>query len=315
MKKLYPIGSLKFTVFDEEECLAFLRTHGIELTNDIHEASVLVQRDLDLNKLPEATQYITALSPSPKPVLVWTHEPRFCKTDQHLVTTDDGFHFHIMNLYTRNVHLSNFTFYGKNIDQHLQHVTKVSFASRPVAALATWVAEEKQPFQLQGIDIDLSIKRQRLITDAYHQQLADIYGRNWPADMATGESRGPGWHLNKLDILKNYQFNIALENTAFEHYCTEKIWDSIKSYCLPVYSTFNNSIATLFPSDSFIDFDQFSCNEHLIAFIRSMSHAEYLRRLNTCIDVYNDLYLRIDVRAEKEKALEKIIEKIAYLTA
>jgi hypothetical protein len=213
-------------------------------------------------------------------------------------------------MYTGNVYFSNFTFYGRNIDRIVPAVKDVAFSHKPIAGLATYVSEEKQPFVLNDIDIDLTVKRQKLLYEGYAAGVLDIYGRKWPDQISIAESRGPGWQNIKLGILQNYQFNIAMENTACNYYCTEKIWDSIKCHCLPVYSGFNNKIYDTFPKNSFIDYDEFGSNRELLLFIKNMSKQEYLSRLNVCIQTFNEVYSALDVKKEKQKALMAIANKV-----
>jgi hypothetical protein len=163
---------------------------------------------------------------------------------------------------------------------------------------------------LNDLDIDLTVKRQRLLLAAYHAGIADIYGKGWPGQIAVAESRGQGWHSRKLEILKNYQFNLCMENTAFDYYCTEKIWDSIKSYCLPIYSGFNNRIYETFPDNSFVDYHKFRDKEELLLFVRNMSWQEYLERINRCISAFNQVFTTVDIKKEKRRSLDAIIDRV-----
>lgn len=40
---------------------------------------------------------------------------------------------------------------------------------------------------------------------------------------------------NKLEFLKNFKFNICAENLVYDAYVTEKVFDSIRSDCIPLY--------------------------------------------------------------------------------
>jgi hypothetical protein len=144
--------------------------------------------------------------------------------------------------------------------------------------------------------------------------LVDVYGRFWPDNIALSESRAGDWHTTKLNILKNYQFNICLENTNFDYYCTEKIWDSISSGCLPIYFGQGNRIYEDFPKDSFLDYAKFDDAHTLFEAIRDMSPQEYCLRMNRCIEVYNRLSEKHDFVEQRALMLLKIVDKIAEIT-
>lgn len=312
MTYLFPIEPLKHTVFEHPESLQFFREQGVVLTDDPYRADVFVMRHYNplLGFRPGRT--VKKRLREGVPLLLWTHEPRFCYTDKDIMFLK-GTVIQVMNMYTRNVLFSNFTFYGKFADGILAPATNISFSPQSVVGLATHVDPDKQPFIMGGVDIDLTVKRQKLLYDGFRLGMADIYGVGWPSAMKIKASRGKGWHKGKIGILSNYQFNICLENTAFEYYCTEKIWDSIKGYCLPVYSSFNNRIYDTFPKNSFIDFDDFANNDELLQFIRNISPQEYLTRLNLCIETFNHVHATTDFRMERQRALMAVVDKLKTL--
>jgi hypothetical protein len=311
MIHLFPIGSIKNTVFEKADCIQFLNQHQIGLTENIQQADIFIIRTCFFSEIKMNDLILSKLK-SGTPVLLWTHEPRFCPTDEELIYVE-GIPVHVMNVYTRNVYFSNFTFYGNSADRLLSAVDDVSFSPKPIVGLATYVLEERQTLILQGINIDLGVKRQNLLYEGYCDGCVDIYGVGWPLSLHIPESRGLGWHKKKIGILQQYQFNICMENTAFDYYCTEKIWDSIKGFCLPVYSGFNNRIYETFPKNSFIDYDDFSDNRELLLYIKSMSRREYLDRLNVCIQTFNEVYTALDFAGEREKAFTAIVEKVSNI--
>jgi hypothetical protein len=135
--------------------------------------------------------------------------------------------------------------------------------------------------------------RCRYALSGRERYILDIYGNKWPEGY-TIDNSGYGfekqrpWWIEKIDILKTYKYNLCFENTACGYYVTEKIWHAIFSYCLPIYTSFNSNIYETFPQDSFIDAFLFKDENELFDYIESMSEDEYLRRLNICIDVFND---------------------------
>ncbi len=75
----------------------------------------------------------------------------------------------------------------------------------------------------------------------------DLYGRDLPPDL---ESRGTVF--NKANILAPYYYNLAIENYADnDWYVSEKLWDALLGWCLPIY--YGGSAADrLLPPGSFL---------------------------------------------------------------
>lgn len=46
---------------------------------------------------------------------------------------------------------------------------------------------------------------------------------------------------NKLDYLRQYRFNLTPENSNYDGYCTEKIFEAIHAGCIPIYNGSNNN--------------------------------------------------------------------------
>lgn len=310
MIKLFPLTAMNHTVFNKTADLAYLREHSIELTESMEKADIFVARKLKPAIFKMLDEWPIRHRMPNKPLLIWTHEPRYAATSSPLITNLLSVPVHVMNMYTNDVFFSNFTMYGNKIGQPLENIREVVFAPRPICALATYVYSANQQFMIEGVNLDLAMKRQLLILRGHQAGVVDVYGKGWPENISLAESRHTNRETSKLGILANYQFNICLENTAWPYYCTEKIWESIKGYCLPVYSSFNNRIYETFPEDSFIDFDRFGSEDELLLFATNMSKKEFLRRMNICIDVYNHACNTIDMVQEKKKSLDALINKI-----
>jgi hypothetical protein len=92
----------------------------------------------------------------------------------------------------------------------------------------------------------------------------DIYGRNLPATVQTiGELQ------NKWYGMAPYYYNLAIENyTDNSWYVSEKLWDALLSWCLPIY--YGGSAADrLLPSGSFLRLP--SLDEKGVAYIREIT--------------------------------------------
>jgi len=76
---------------------------------------------------------------------------------------------------------------------------------------------------------------------------------------------------DKLEVLRRYKFNICFENaTNVESYITEKIFDSFKAGCVPVYLGSSN-IDSLIPKKTFIDFRDFKTLNELNKYLVDMN--------------------------------------------
>ena len=75
---------------------------------------------------------------------------------------------------------------------------------------------------------------------------------------------------DKLKTLKKYKFNVCFENAInVESYITEKIFDSFKAGCVPIYLGSSN-IDELIPKNSFIDFRDFKTLDELNTYLVAM---------------------------------------------
>lgn len=119
----------------------------------------------------------------------------------------------------------------------------------------------------------------------------------------------------KLEILKNYHFNLCFENTNTDYYCTEKIWDSIKAGCLPIYYGNGNKIYEDFPKNSFLDYCDFKNASDMFEYVENMDEREFRQRMNLCIKVFNEVYEKRKIHKlyqgkYDEEMLLKIVHKI-----
>ncbi|NEO87992.1 MAG: glycosyltransferase [Spirulina sp. SIO3F2] len=94
--------------------------------------------------------------------------------------------------------------------------------------------------------------RHRLRMDFLHllreQQVPfALYGRGLPADV-----NSQGELLNKANALEPYRYNLAIENYASnDWYVSEKLWDALLAWCLPIYYG-GDAADRLLPPGSFL---------------------------------------------------------------
>jgi hypothetical protein len=162
---------------------------------------------------------------------------------------------HVMNIYSGDVLLSNLAFAGWSMQKDLPF-KRLEDCPEPgrarIVGLVGYVPDP-QPRIVQGENRDLNWLRMALLKYGAVHGLIDIYGANWPAGMSKENSRAGNWWARKREILSQYEICVALENTTFDYYCTEKIWQALSGGCLPIYYGQGNRIYDTFPRHSFID--------------------------------------------------------------
>lgn len=85
---------------------------------------------------------------------------------------------------------------------------------------------------------------------------------------------------NKLDILNDYKFTIAFENDSYPGYTTEKIFEPMLKYSMPIYWG-NPLIGKEFNAKSFINYFDFDDEDSVIDFIIQVDND---------IDKYYEIY-------------------------
>jgi hypothetical protein len=115
----------------------------------------------------------------------------------------------------------------------------------------------------------------------------DLYGEGWQRrHPAIGRRqharvlqayRGPV--QDKLATLAGYRFALAIENTRFAGYVSEKLFDCLYAGTVPVYDGAPD-IAQYVPPEAFIDVRQFGDCASLERFLRGVSESEAQRYLD-----------------------------------
>lgn len=99
----------------------------------------------------------------------------------------------------------------------------------------------------------------------------DLYGRGLPAwaQVNRGQTRTYGPVANKWHAIAPYTYNLAIENFADnEWYVSEKLWDALLAWSLPIY--YGGSAADrMLPPGSFLRLP--SLDEHGIAYVREIT--------------------------------------------
>ncbi len=303
---------MKYTPFTKSDCVEYFQNEGVFIVNDPKEADVLVTRKYPLSM----RQYVAAIKSGVRKILVWTHEPRFATKEISQQKLFPGIDVYFMTMYTHDVYLNNYApYYGfRKLPYNEVSADHWSDRSHSMVALARYLKPYTLfPFKKDGRNIDLRKQRQEMILKGKSCGFVDVYGRGWPGNIVEDEEDIPGkdWVERKINILKNYKFNLALENTNWPNYVSEKLWNSIESGCLPVYYGDHNNIYKDFPKGSFVDYVHFNSHQDLFEYLQNMSEDEFTERLNLCFDTYKSVYQRIaQDRPRMHEVLDRIIDKL-----
>lgn len=309
--KVYRIGSFAYVPFGgfNEMDLPFLKKHGIIITDDIKEAQILVSQNRKY-----LTKYFYKYLNSKK-YLIWTNEPRFNTHLKNIKKEVFGLvNCHIMNLYTEDVFASPLSFHGHLFTDKLKLIQgDFEFENKKIVGLISHFKGLNMPAVWKnGKDIDLIKVRTRIALEGHQQEKLDIYGRGWLEGVSKEDSRSGNWGGRKAEILTQYHFNLCFENTATYYYTTEKIWDSIKHYCLPIYYGEYTGIYEIFPKNSFIDYSLFQSPSELFDYIHNIDENEFKERMNRCIETYNKICDKGDTFLKEQRVmmLQAIVDKI-----
>jgi hypothetical protein len=313
--KVFKAFPMPHTPFERPKDVLFLTALGVRMSQKVGDCDVVVVQTL--RSLFFLKEFL--FSARNKRFLVWTHEPRFNTTFSSIKKFFFFPAIHIMNTYTGDVYFNN---YHHAYDLHklfpMQLLTKENFnqfKTRKIAALMSYQAPQMTKLMNGAINMDLAVLRNSIALEGYAQGKVDIYGNGWPKNvMVVENSRAGKWHVRKMEILKKYHFNLCFENTNSDYYCTEKIWDSIGSGCLPIYYGKGNKIYEDFPKGSFIDYAEFQSPQELFDYIETMPAEEFRKRMNLCIDVGNQLRQKMVYEMTREKIFTNIVNKLREVT-
>ncbi|HBE21543.1 MAG TPA: hypothetical protein DDW51_29105 [Cyanobacteria bacterium UBA11367] len=319
MIEILKVGDMSFTPFTNKEDIKFLKEKGIRVIDNL-------DCDLFVASKTYALSRIRYRFGSKKKYLVWTSEPR---KEPNFKNKIDGLFWipeiHIMNAYTGDIYLNNYTFpftddffktYWETDELELLNEDNFpNFKHKKVAALMVYRNDQKKwSLKRQGRELDLCYLRTQIVLEGHKLNQVDVYGQDWPKGISIENSRGGDWQNSKAKIMPNYHFNLCIENTNSDYYCSEKIWDSIRYGCLPIYYGEGNKIYEYFPKNSFLDYCDFNSPEKLFKYIDAMDVQEFRERMNLCIGVFNQVREKVKLSNPDQNMLLKIVQKIESIT-
>jgi len=178
-------------------------------------------------------------------MLIWSNEPINTMVEPTFRWSRFQPVAHVMNLYTIDVFLNNFTFQTLSSVVGLPIKGNLPFKSwehcppsgkAKIVGVMEYVGNPKRRI-VRGVNRDLNWLRMAFLQEGWKLRRVDIFGADWPDGMSKGDSRRlPAWHEHKLELLREYDICLAVENTTYDYYCTEKIWQSLAGGCLPIFT-------------------------------------------------------------------------------
>ena len=267
-------------------------TNNIKIVNNLEKADVIYSSRIK--------NLMTLIYKYPKKkFIVFTHEPFWDITRQKKINRM-GKNITIINCYTGKMYLNNYYYFPfkhshLKLVNHLDQEANTNYINKKkkVCILASYHGE-----LINKTTEELCSMRNKLGMFGNKLGITDIYGQGWPKGYSQENSRSGRWRMRKKDILKNYYFNICFENSYIKYYVTEKLWDSIRCYNLPIYKG-SPWIYEIFPKNSFLDYNDYSSPKELYNAITQMSYQEWCKRLNICIKVFNKI-----LRTQNEKTIK-----------
>jgi hypothetical protein len=117
----------------------------------------------------------------------------------------------------------------------------------------------------------------------------DLYGFDWNKPVTFLQKRFKTKYLkfksykgtikNKAELFPKYKFALVYENARIPGWITEKIFDCLRSNCIPIYLGAPN-IVEYVPEDLFIDRTKFSNDQQLVDYLINFDEGVYNQYIN-----------------------------------
>lgn len=129
----------------------------------------------------------------------------------------------------------------------------------------------------------------------------DFYGRRWELN----DSRYKGSPHNKSDAIADYQYSIAIENSSYDNYVTEKFFDLVVCNTVPIYYGAPN-ITEVYPENSFIHIDFSGPIEDTVEQITDVYYNDdYELRLPYVLEAKNLYYTKYNIFSFLENLIKE----------
>jgi glycosyltransferase involved in cell wall biosynthesis len=183
-----------------------------------------------------------------------------------------------------------FTYYDDMIDN--KRFFKLNYATDIPSTIHQDIKRKKQFCTMiagcKYVKHELSLYPHRIDAikwfEKHHPDDFDLYGIGWnPLEYPSYKGR----IKSKLEVLKNYKFSICYENIRdIKGYITEKVFDSLKAGCVPIYWGAKN-VSDHIPKGCFIDKRDFPDYESLYAYLKEMNDEDYQKYLKNIEAFFN----------------------------
>lgn len=111
------------------------------------------------------------------------------------------------------------------------------------------------------------------------------------------------WGSGKLDFIRNYNFNLAIENTKCEYYITEKIIEAFNSRTIPIYYGSKYLINEFVNKNAFINITDMNDTD-IINLIKKCNNVNYI------VDTLNTYQPIIFNKSYFEETYNNLVTKI-----
>jgi len=119
----------------------------------------------------------------------------------------------------------------------------------------------------------------------------DFYGRRWELS----DPRYKGSPYNKSEAIVDYQYSIAIENSSYDNYLTEKFFDLIVCNTVPLYYGAPN-VSGIYPDNSFIALDFSGPIEKTVEQVIDIyNNDDYETRLPHVLEAKNLYYTKYNI--------------------
>lgn len=152
-------------------------------------------------------------------------------------------------------------------------VEPVPFAARRWLASISANKRVKNPLELYTERRRALVRLARAIPDQF-----DFYGMGWDGSRLGKSPCFRGEAKDKAQVFSRYRFALVYENAQVPGYVSEKIFDAMRSGCVPVYLGAPN-VADYVPPECFVDRRRFPSDAALAEHLGAVSEVEHRRHL------------------------------------
>jgi glycosyl transferase family 10 (putative fucosyltransferase) len=304
MATVFFADPMDHTPFEARQRDLYLPAVGLSVAALAEEADVIVGRRLSS---------VSPLFRLKKRYYIWTHEPRWAPIgeryirDQAWDTTVAVSSAFNGDVYVSPLHYIDFV--PLQLDDVMR---KARQKTERCAFLGTYRADAS--VYVGGVNRDLTAFRQSLALYLQGAGLCKIYGRGWPEHFKTeGESRGPGWHIVKREILSRFQYNLAVENTLAHNYVTEKHWDPTQTACVQIYFASGSGVEAVSPVNTFIDCSRGATFDDIAGRLEALGKSDREGMVEAAVGAYNATCESTSKQVVTQSMVARFAERVGEL--